>query len=176
VDPSAIAVLGISRGSEAAQLLGVYYPSLVHAVIGSVPSNAANCSYPSCAGPAWTLHGKPLPYTRDYDDPTAPDDPAAVIPDQRINGPVFLDCGGDDQAWTSCSYGQAIVNLLDDHHDQWSHVLYPYPNAGHGVGSLVPYEPYGPATVAAEGSMPFQGDQEADAQLWPRLLSFLASL
>jgi dienelactone hydrolase len=140
VDPSAIAVLGISRGSEAAQLLGVYYPSLVHAVIGSVPSNAANCSYPSCAGPAWTLHGE------------------------------------DDQAWTSCPYGQAIVSLLDDHHDQWSHVLYPYPKAGHGVGSLVPYEPYGPATVAAEGAISFQADQEADAQPWPRLLSFLASL
>jgi dienelactone hydrolase len=176
VDPNAIAVLGISRGSEAAQLLGVYYPSLVHAVIGSVPSNNANCSYPSCAGPAWTLHGKPLPYTHDYDDPAPPDDPAAVIPDQRINGPVFLDCGEDDQAWTSCPYGQAIVNLLDDHHDQWSHVLYPYPKAGHGVGSLVPYEPYGPATVAAEGSISFQADQEADAQLWPRLLGFLASL
>ena len=34
----------------------------------------------------------------------------------------------------------------------------------------------GPATVAAEGSVSFQADQEADAQLWPRLLSFLASL
>ena len=122
------------------------------------------------------MHGKPLPYTHDYDDPSPPDDPAAVIPDQRINGPVFLDCGEDDQAWTSCPYGQAIVNLLDDHHDQWSHVLYPYPEAGHGVGSLVPYEPYGPATVAAEGPISFQADQEADAQLWPRLLSFLASL
>jgi dienelactone hydrolase len=176
VDPSAIAVLGISRGSEAAQLLGVYYPSLVHAVIGSVPSNAANCSYPSCAGPAWTLHGKPLPYTHNFDDPSPPDNPAAVIPDQRINGPVFLDCGEADQAWTSCPYGQAIVSLLDDHHDQWSHVLYPYLKAGHGVGSLVPYEPYGPATVAAEGPISFQADQEADAQLWPRLLSFLASL
>jgi dienelactone hydrolase len=176
VDPNAIAVLGISRGSEAAQLLGVYYPSLVHAVIGSVPSNNANCSYPSCAGPAWTLHGKPLPYTHDYDNPSPPDDPAAVIPDQRIDGPVFLDCGEDDQAWTSCPYGQAIVSLLDAHHDQWSHVLYPYPKAGHGVGSLVPYEPYGPATVAAEGAVSFQADQEADAQLWPRLLSFLARL
>jgi hypothetical protein len=68
------------------------------------------------------------------------------------------------------------VNLLNDHHDKWSHVLYPFSKAGHGVGSLVPYEPYGPATVAAEGSIPFQADQEADAQLWPRLLSFLGSL
>lgn len=44
VDPARIAVLGVSRGSEAAQLLGVYYPNLVHAVIASVPSNAAICS------------------------------------------------------------------------------------------------------------------------------------
>jgi dienelactone hydrolase len=176
VDPGAIAVLGISRGSEAAQLLGVYYPNLVHAVIASVPSDAANCSYPSCTGPAWTLHGKPLPYTRDFDSPYPVDDPAAVIPDQRIAGPVFLDCGEADQAWTSCPYAQAIMNLLDAHHDHWAHVLYSYPGAGHGVGSLVPFEPYGPATVAAEGPLAYQADQEADGQLWPHLLSFLASL
>src|ERR1039458_4212970 len=30
VDPARIAVLGVSRGSEAAQLPGVYYPNLVH--------------------------------------------------------------------------------------------------------------------------------------------------
>jgi len=176
VDPAAIAVLGISRGSEAAQLLGVYYPNLVHAVIASVPSDAANCSYPSCAGPAWTLHGKPLPYTHDYDSPYPVDNPAAVIPDQRITGPVFLDCGEADQAWTSCPYAQASLSQLDAHHDHWAHVLYSYPGAGHGVGSLVPYEPYGPATVTAEGAVAYQADQEADAQLWPHLLSFLASL
>jgi hypothetical protein len=79
------------------------------------------------------------------------------------------------RAWTSCPYGQAIVNLVDDHHDQRS-LLYPYPKAGHGVGSLVPYEPYGPATVAAEGPISFQADHEADAQLWPRLLGFPAGL
>ncbi len=39
VNPAEIAVLGISRGSEAAQLLGVYYPKLVHAVIASVPAD-----------------------------------------------------------------------------------------------------------------------------------------
>jgi Acyl-CoA thioester hydrolase/BAAT N-terminal region/BAAT / Acyl-CoA thioester hydrolase C terminal len=50
VNPGSIAVLGVSRGSEAAQLLGVYYPGLVHAVIASVPSNAAVCSYPGCTG------------------------------------------------------------------------------------------------------------------------------
>lgn len=176
VDPGAIAVLGISAGSEAAQLLGAYYPSLVHAVIGSVPSDAANCSFSNCSGPAWTLHGKPVPYTSEFDDPYPIDNPAAVIPDQRITGPVFLDCGEADQAWPSCPYAQVIMSELDAHHDQWAHVLYSFPGAGHGVGSLIPFEPYGPETVAAEGPPAYQADQEADGQLWPHLLRFLASL
>lgn len=170
VDPARIAVIGISRGSEAAQLLGVYYPSLVRAVIASVPSNVAICSYPGCAGPAWTLHGRAVPYTRQFDDPAPSDDPKAVIPDQRIQGPVFLDCGRTDQTWISCPYAQAIVGLLDAEHDHWAHVLYSYPDAGHYVGSLVPYEP-----AANSGADPsYAADQQALALLWPHLLGFLA--
>jgi pimeloyl-ACP methyl ester carboxylesterase len=63
-DPAKIAVLGVSRGSEAAQLFGVHYPGLVHAVIASVPSDAAICSYPGCRTAAWTLGGKPLRSSR----------------------------------------------------------------------------------------------------------------
>lgn len=174
VDPARIAVLGISRGSEAAQLLGVYYPALVHAVIASVPSNAAICSYPGCAGPAWTLRGQALPYTREFDNPSPDDNPAAVIPDQRIDGPVFLDCGEADQTWTSCPYAQAILRLLDAHHDRWAHVLYAYPGAGHSVGTLTPDEPYAPAAVAQDPD--YATDQQARALLWPHLLSFLAGL
>jgi len=169
-----IAVLGISHGSEAAQLLGVYYPKLVHGVIASVPSNVALCSYPGCTGPAWTLHGRALPYTSEFDIPTPTDDPAAVIPDQRIQGPVFLDCGEADQIWISCPFAQAILSLLDAHHDRWTHVLYAYPGAGHFVGSLVPYEPVAPAFARADPN--YVADQEADALLWPHLLHFLGGL
>jgi dienelactone hydrolase len=171
VDPARIAVLGVSRGSEAAQLLGVYYPGLVHAVIASVPSNVAICSYPRCTGPAWTLHGQPLPYTSEFDNPSPTDAPAAVIPDQRIQGPVFLDCGEADQTWSSCPYAQAIIGLLDAHHDRWAHVLYAYPGAGHPVGDLVPYEPASPVA-----DPDYATDQQARALLWPRLLGFLAAL
>ena len=174
VNPTRIAVLGISRGSEAAQLLGVYYPRLVHAVIASVPSNVALCSYPGCTGPAWTLHGRALPYTSEFDVPTPTDDPAAVIPDQRIRGPVFLDCGEADQTWISCPFARAILGLLDTHHDRWTHVLYAYADAGHFVGSLVPYEPKAPASARSDPS--YAADQEADALLWPHLLHFLAGL
>ena len=171
VDPSRIAVLGVSRGSEAAQLLGVYYPKLVHAVIASVPSNVAVCSSPGCTGPAWTLHGQALPYTSEVDDPSPTDNPAAVIPDQRIQGPVFLDCGEADQTWTSCPYAQAVLRVLDSHHDHWAHVLYAYPGAGHPVGTLVPYEPAFPV-----GDTDYAADQQARALLWPHLLAFLAGL
>ena len=71
-DPARIAVPGVSRGSEAAQLPGVYDPHLVHAIIASVPSNVAICSYPGCTGPAWTLHGQALPCTREFDNPGPP--------------------------------------------------------------------------------------------------------
>jgi dienelactone hydrolase len=174
VDPARIAVLGVSRGSEAAQLLGVYYPNLVHAVIASVPSNVAICSYPGCAGPAWTLHGQALPYTREFDNSSPTDNPGAVIPDQRIQGPVFLDCGEADQTWTSCPYARAILSLLDAHHDRWAHVLYAYPGAGHPVGTLVPYEPYSAAVAA--GDPDYATDQQALALLWPHLLTFLTGL
>ena len=175
VDPARIAVIGISRGSEAAQLLGVYYPSLVHAVVATVPSNVALCSYPECNGPAWTLDGHTLPYTSEFDNPGPTDDPAAVIPDQRIQGPVFLDCAEADQVWSSCLYARAILRVLDANHDHWVHVLYANPGAGHFIGSLVPNEPYAAAITEAAGPS-YAADQKALALVWPHLLSFLASV
>jgi dienelactone hydrolase len=166
VNPARIAVIGISRGSEAAQLLGVYSPHLVAAVVASVPSNSAICSYPGCRGPAWMLNGRPVPYTSQFDDPS-PINRAAVIPDQRINGPIFLDCAQDDQVWTSCPYAQAIMRLLDAHHDHWTHVLYSYPGTGHAVGSFSPYEPDTQSSAI---------DEVDEPGLWQHLLSFLAAV
>jgi dienelactone hydrolase len=174
VNPAKIAVLGVSRGSEAAQLLGVHYPGLVHAVIASVPSDAAICSYPGCRGAAWTLNGRPVPFTKQFGNPSPKDDPAAVIPDQQINGPVFLDCGEADQTWPSCPYARAILSRLGKYRDRWPHVLYAYPGAGHLVGSFVPYEPWAPDTIT-EMVPSAPAIQEADAMLWPHLLSFLAA-
>jgi dienelactone hydrolase len=171
VDPHRVAILGVSRGSEAAQLTGADYPSLVNAVIALVPSDVAVCSYPGCTGPAWTLHGQAIPFTRQFDDPAPTDEPAAVIPDQRIRGPVFLACAGQDRVWTSCPYARAILQHLNAAHDRFPHTLYSYPNAGHGVGTFTPYEP---TEVNEPGDSP-QSDQQARAQDWPRLLHFLAT-
>ncbi len=174
VDPAKIAVLGVSRGSEAAQLLGVHYPSLVHAVIASVPSDVALCSYPGCRNAAWTLGGKPLPYSAEVGNPAPDDVPAAVIPDQRIDGPVFLDCGEADRTWPSCPYARAILSRLDQDNDRWAHVLYAYPGAGHYIGTFFPYEPLGPMGLA-EWVPSEAAIAEAEPGLVQHLLGFLAA-
>jgi dienelactone hydrolase len=169
-------VSGVSRGSEAALLLGVYYPGLVHGVIASVPSDVVNCSYPDCAGPGWMLHGDPLPYTLQYHDPYPTDTPAAIIPVQRIHAPVFLDCGTDDQIWPSCPYAEAVQRHLTAARDRYAHLLYRFVGAGHFVGTVVPHQPYQPAAddyPAVEGDTSL-ANADADARLWQDLLSFLA--
>jgi dienelactone hydrolase len=175
VDPRRIAVIGISRGSEAALLLGVHYPSLVHAVIPLVPSGVVNCGIvgggrvSGCIGPAWTLNGKPLPYTHEFDNPKPTDVPAAVIPVERIRGPVLLACGRLDVTWNSCEYARAIVDRMRSKGAAPS--FYAYPSAGHGVGALLPDEP---GYTLYDGNVP--GDEQARERLWPHVRSFLAAL
>jgi hypothetical protein len=171
VDPNRIVVLGVSYGSQAAQLLGVHYPSLVSAVVASVPSNVATCGLPSCSGPAWTFESQPVPYTRVFNDPYPSDNPGAVIPDEQIHGPLFSVCGGLDSAWVSCLYARAIMSRLAVDGHPYHDILYAYPHAGHQVGALLPYAPIAPRRLYFN-----QVDQQARANVWPHLLSFLARL
>jgi dienelactone hydrolase len=140
VNPARLVVDGASRGGEAALLIGATYPNLVHGVIAGVPSNVAICSYPGCTGPAWTLHGRPVPYTSDFNNPRPIDNPNAVIKVERINGAVLLNCGGDDQIWDSCPYAHAVMSRLT--HSSHPHHLEQCARCDHGVGAGIPDEPY----------------------------------
>lgn len=175
--PHDLYVSGVSRGSEAALLLAVHYPVLVHGVIASSPSDLSFGSFPVPGFPAWTYHGRAVPYFRGLANPLVPTiDPAATIATRRIRGPIFLDCGTADFVWPSCSYAAAIQQGLTAAHDQYPHVLYRYRGAGHFVGSLIPYEP-----VSAKDSSYRNGDgatplanSNAEARLWPKVLEFLS--
>jgi dienelactone hydrolase len=174
VDPSKLVVNGVSRGSEAAQLLGIDYPQLVHAVIAMVPGSGSSCGIPRfngrvgsarCIGAAWTFRGKPVPYSLQG--------PATPYPfrDERIDGPIFLDCGAADQLWPSCPMARAIVVRLALHHfGQRVSFLY-YQHAGHGVGDLLPYRP--DVELAFLDGDSRDANVIADANGRPRLLTFL---
>jgi dienelactone hydrolase len=175
VDPAHVFTLGISFGSEPALLLGAQYPGLVNGVIASDPSDVVTSPCAGCGFPALTLHGRPLPYTTQFDNPDPAGNPAAVIPVQRIRGPVFLDCGGADMVWPSCEYARAIMSRLAAHHDAYRHVLASYPAAGHGAGYLVPYQPiWFDRSSPEDTGASVNANPDATAQLWPRLLQFLA--
>ena len=175
VDPKRLAVYGISYGGQAAQLLGIHYPRLVHAVVALVAANGSWCGIPayhgqsvSCLGAAWSFGGKPVPYDK-YPDPyhTEPQ-----FPDEQINGPVFLVCGQLDR-FGSCGTEQAIVARLHAHHFAHRVTFLDYPNVGHGIGGLIPYTPEYEGLI--DGPNP-DANQRARAQGWPKLLQFLAGV
>jgi dienelactone hydrolase len=164
VDPERIFVLGVSRGSEAALLLGARYPELVYGVVGYVLSSVVNPSPLDRISPAWTHEGKPVPFD--------------VIPVERIKGPVFLVSAVEDQLWPSSTYASAIVARLKAH-GRSDVVSLTYGHAGHGVGTAVPFLPmatvvpsrrYG--TVLDLGGTR-AGDSRARADSWPKLLRYL---
>jgi pimeloyl-ACP methyl ester carboxylesterase len=176
VDRGRLVVEGASRGSEAALLLGVYYPQLVHAVIARVTNDVVLCGITPdfrCAGPGWTLDGAALPYTQLFDDPLPTDVPGAVIAAERIRGPILLSCGALDAVWTSCPFAHAIQERLNSMSFAYSHQLAEYPDAGHGAG--LNEAPSVPIYYAGQG-----GSMETTAlaitDFWSRELAFLHSL
>jgi dienelactone hydrolase len=165
VDPSRVTVLGVSRGGEAALLLGATYPQLVHAVIACSPSSFVLGAHPG-SGDAWTINGKPIPY--------------GYIHVEDIAGPVLVTGGGKDAIWPSAAAVRDILERAREHHrdDITGHV---YPNAGHGVGCIFPNVPasariqIAPNAFVDTGGTP-TANERARADSWSLLLRFLDEL
>jgi dienelactone hydrolase len=133
VDPRHVLVQGVSRGGEAALLLGATYPDLINGVVAGVPSSRVN---PGAGGstPAWTLGGRPVPIGED-------------IPVERIRGPVLMNCGGLDGIWQSCQFVDAVTFRLRQQHFRYPVTALTYPEGGHFVGTF--YTAYLGVTAAA---------------------------
>lgn len=180
VDPAKVAVVGTSRGAEAALLIGATYPSLVHRVAALSPSSVVNGGLPATGGrvASWTLDGKPVPYVRygDFGNPDPLDAQDAVIRVERIAGPIFLAAGGSDALWPSDGYAAAIQRRLQAH-GRPTALLLDYPLAGH-ASCGVPYLPYEIVVKTRYGMLDLGGTRPANAaaqaDCWPRLLRFLA--
>jgi dienelactone hydrolase len=167
---ASLAVLGMSRGSEAAMLTAIHSPIGVRGVVATVPGNVVLCSWPP-GGPAWLLGARPLAYV-DYCGPES-EDPAAVIPVERIRGPVLLAAAGADRVWPSADMARALSRRLREHGDAHGHTILEYPAAGHSLGYLIPQLPAG---LLPHDLTDNDENRAARADAWPRVVTFIQQL
>ncbi|MFJ8542470.1 acyl-CoA thioesterase/BAAT N-terminal domain-containing protein [Streptomyces sp. NPDC093586] len=159
-DARRLAVIGVSRGSEAAQLMAQYYPELVQDAVVYAPSRNTNGAYPTgCCGTgraAWTKDGKELNLI--------------PIPLNHVRGTVLAVAGGDDRLWGSLSSAESIAQERGATGHLHRALL--YPKAGHGIGSF-PYLPFG----VGYGGGSLGGTRAANARSmvnsWPQVLQLL---
>jgi dienelactone hydrolase len=187
VDPNRIGIEGTSVGGEVALVVAAHDPR-IKAVVAAVPSSVVwpGISRTSINPPStFTLGGRPLPdlpyggpFTSIYDlyakGLAAVDQhPDAIIPVERINGPVMLICGKADTLWPSCPMSEQVAARLKAKGFRRPVQLLAYSEAGHAVFGP-PLEPGSPrlAGLAALGGTP-EGNQAARQDDWPRAMSFM---
>jgi dienelactone hydrolase len=156
--PEAVAVAGASRGGELALLVAAMFSELV-AVVAWSPSGVmyggmVKKNEDSVA--AWCLGGQDLPFARLdrtavnwnerpvrltpgfvaglLDEATVT---AAEIPVERINGPVLLVSGTDDQVWPSSTLADIAVRRLRRYSHPFTVEHLCYEGAGHQIGPLI---------------------------------------
>ncbi len=184
-----VAVVGGSKGAEAALVLGARDPH-VCAVVAGMPTNfvwaGIDTHNPMVAitRSSWSWQGKPLPFVpyaqgpfhgvRDYYERSlAKAPPEAEIPVERIKGPVLLISGESDQLWPSTPMADAVMSRLDAKGFRWPHSHLAYGDAGHaGFGPPLPPDSPNLKALAGLGGTP-EGNNAARADGWSKLLVFL---
>jgi dienelactone hydrolase len=205
VDASCLGVMGSSRGGELALLLGATFQE-IRAVVGYVPSGVGHAGIASAGAEttapraAWTYRGAPIPFlSRPGGRLQVPASPAgepfaltplflqllederavaaALIPVERINGPVLLISGQDDAMWPSPVLAEYAMTRLAQHRHPHAYTHLSYPGAGHMIGA-----PGLPATFTASvhplrrSLMAYGGRPKDNAAAcwdsWRRILTF----
>jgi pimeloyl-ACP methyl ester carboxylesterase len=176
VDPRHVLVMGDDRGGEAALLLGAHFPELVNGVIAGDPSSVVYPGFPDTSRPAWTLRGRPLPALSPADIklPDSSNNARAVIPVERIRGPILLACGGQDPLLRSCAHANHITTRLHSRGFAYPVTALRYPDAGHLAGNLTAYYSFTDAFNSLYGGT-LSGTQAALADGHAKLLALLAT-
>ncbi|MFC7300782.1 acyl-CoA thioester hydrolase/BAAT C-terminal domain-containing protein [Cognatiluteimonas weifangensis] len=133
VDGRCVALIGGSRGAEAALLLASHFPG-IDAVAALVPGSAVFASGTNAmVTPAFSLHEAPLPFVpvpwsttwdlltgnlRGAFETMMRDAGAmqrAAIPVERMRGPVLFVSATRDEVWPSAEMAQAMLQRLQAH-------------------------------------------------------------
>jgi dienelactone hydrolase len=191
VDPQRVAVVGHSKGAEAALLVGTRHRDL-KAVIASAPSSAV---WPGInwsklkAESSWTSSGRPLaalPYGsvfsafrgigRLYTEGLkhSRKHPKTAIEIERIRTPVLLVCGERDTLWPACRMSRQLKARADDAGGPEIRIL-AYERAGHrAFGPALATDDPGFERLGGWGGTP-AANNAAHADGWPKVVNFLQS-
>ncbi|MCK0135772.1 acyl-CoA thioester hydrolase/BAAT C-terminal domain-containing protein [Arenibacter sp. S6351L] len=158
VDPNKIIVMGASRNAELALVLASIFPESISGVVAYAPSAVSwsNTVLPYNSNElksSWKYEGVDIPYVpmnkitgnesnkiimveywkkglqkTDFIE-------QAAIKVEKINGPVLLFSGRDDQVWPSSIMADMIEKRLEAHSFKYSFQNIKYENAGHLISS-----------------------------------------
>ncbi|HAJ47796.1 MAG TPA: acyl-CoA thioester hydrolase [Alphaproteobacteria bacterium] len=190
VDANRIGMVGISKGAEAA-LLYASRNSDIRAVVAGVPSNVVwvgiNWDYGGAGfRSSWAQGGKALPHlpfgTYDWNEGVVSgyrnglkaldQHQDAIIPVEKIAGPLLLICGEADRLWPSCDMARLAEARAKEKGAPAVTVL-AYADAGHAAFG-VPLEADHPnfKALGSIGGSP-EGNNAAREDSWPKTLAFL---
>jgi dienelactone hydrolase/uncharacterized protein (DUF2141 family) len=192
IDANHIGVIGGSRGSEAALLLGSRRKDIT-AVAAFAPSNyvwQGLGSNPMAAAAAWTLAGKAIPFVTPDGAAYRPDNmklmftnaidkkPAAdtEIAVEKINGPILFISGKADALWPSADMSNRAVARLKAKGFKHKVENWQYDGAGHLVFMGDPTSPGAISMSKAAPNPMLGGTGEAGMKAWtdnwPKTLAF----
>ena len=187
VDPKRIAVIGLSKGAEAALVLAAMDPRIKAAVAAS-PSDVVWQGIDRKTGRAassWTRSGQPLTYV-----PFASCDDCrslgalytasrqrtnvlaeAAIPVEKTHGPIMLIASTSDAIWPSAVMADAIAQRLKEHAFHHNITRVDYPEGGHfSFGPLAEKDAVGDAGF---GGGTAEGVIAARKDSWGKVAAFL---
>lgn len=192
VDAERIAIMGGSKGAEAALIVAARRPEL-RAVVAGMPSSVAwqgvDPNFMNYIvdppGGSWSLDGKPipyLPYVQEYSPnllalysnslAQLPNHQDAIIPIEKSKAAVLLICGKDDQLWPACTMAEQVRARAAAHGGPAVTVL-AYDDAGHAVYG-VPVEKTNPRYNALDSvGGTDDGNNAARIDGWPKILEHL---
>jgi dienelactone hydrolase len=187
VDRRRIAVIGFSKGAEAALVLAAS-DLRIKAVVAGSPSDVVWQGIDrktNKVDSSWSVGGRALPFvpfaacddcrslgslyvkSREASAAVA----AAAIAVERIQGPILMLASEKDAVWPSQTMAEALKRRLERYDFRHPVVLLRYPDGGHFT--FGPLAPQDAASDAGFGGGTAEGVVAARRSSWPQVLAFL---
>jgi dienelactone hydrolase len=195
-----IAVMGGSRGGEAALLLGSMFPDL-KAVVAYAPSHVVWGGWPiadedrknKTNRPAWTYKGKPVSYVSrtlsvEEEKRLTENDPFdrrplfveylkdkkmvndATIQVEKINGPILMITGTDDKLWPAVDMANSVMKRVEVRNHPYFKQSQHLTYEGCGHAIALPLRQ---AKVLPDQGGSVEGNSFAAWDSWPKVVRFL---